>query len=88
VNGGEDDDDMDGLINNYENLIGTDPLDNDSDNDGLFDGEEVSIGTNPNNPSDAGTDSDSDNLTNFVEVFTYGTHLVQILLMLIPIMMD
>lgn len=51
---GNSDVDNDGLTNNQEEALGTDPMDADSDDDGLLDGAEVNnYGTDPN-------DSDSD----------------------------
>lgn len=43
----EDDVDADGLTNDEEADLGTDPEDADSDNDGLSDGDEVDLGTDP-----------------------------------------
>ncbi|MBL7022346.1 fibronectin type III domain-containing protein [Patescibacteria group bacterium] len=48
------DTDGDGLYDDYEMEIGTDPLDNDSDRDGYGDGTEVSHGYNPLGPGKAG----------------------------------
>jgi len=42
------DEDMDGVINGDELLMGTDPYSEDSDGDGMTDLEEVEAGTNPN----------------------------------------
>jgi regulation of enolase protein 1 (concanavalin A-like superfamily) len=50
------DDDNDGLSNDDEAALGTDPLDADSDDDGLSDGDEVS--THGSNPLLADSDSD------------------------------
>lgn len=41
------DDDDDGLLNNDETRLGTDPLDSDSDDDGISDGDEVANGLAP-----------------------------------------
>ncbi|MFA5052435.1 MAG: Ig-like domain-containing protein, partial [Patescibacteria group bacterium] len=41
------DTDSDGLTDEYESQIGTDPHDPDTDGDGITDGEEVRLGTNP-----------------------------------------
>ena len=41
------DSDRDGLINSYEDLLGTDKNNSDSDNDGVSDGDEVRDETNP-----------------------------------------
>jgi hypothetical protein len=49
------DSDGDGLIDDYEDQIGTDPLKRDTDDDGLEDGDEISIGTDP---LDSDTDDD------------------------------
>jgi outer membrane protein OmpA-like peptidoglycan-associated protein len=61
--------DGDGLLNDEEKQIGTDPLNPDTDGDGLKDGEEVhTYRTNPLNP-----DTDGDGLKDGEEVFTYHT---------------
>jgi uncharacterized protein DUF11/thrombospondin type 3 repeat protein len=61
--------DNDGLTDQEEATLGTDPNDPDSDNDGLSDGDEVNIhGTNPLDP-----DSDNDGLSDGDEVNTHGT---------------
>ncbi len=52
---GNVDSDGDGLSDNQEDELGTDPNDEDSDDDGLTDGQEVDLGTDPLNP-----DSDFD----------------------------
>jgi large repetitive protein len=49
------DTDGDGLTDQLEAALGTDPLEPDTDADGLFDGEEVAVGTDPLDP-----DSDGD----------------------------
>ena len=49
------DSDKDGLTDEFERRIGTDPFDKDSDNDGLTDKAERTLGTNPKN-----FDSDGD----------------------------
>ncbi|MES2597413.1 MAG: Ig-like domain-containing protein [Verrucomicrobiota bacterium] len=41
------DDDNDGLVNQAESIIGTNPIDNDSDDDGILDGAEVQQGSDP-----------------------------------------
>ncbi len=41
------DSDGDGLTDDYENQIGTDPLSRDSDDDGLEDADEIALGTDP-----------------------------------------
>ncbi|MFA5477377.1 MAG: DUF4215 domain-containing protein [Bacteroidales bacterium] len=51
------DTDGDGLPDNYENEIGTDPLNPDTDGDGISDGTEV-LGTNPTDPLNPDTDGD------------------------------
>ena len=66
---GQEDTDGDGLTNNEEIQIGTDPLNPDTDGDGLKDGEEVkTYGTNPLAP-----DTDNDGLTDGDEVLRYKT---------------
>jgi len=42
------DEDLDGIVNGDEELMGTDPFSEDSDGDGMSDLEEVEAGTNPN----------------------------------------
>jgi hypothetical protein len=42
--------DMDGLTNQQEYILGTDPWDSDSDNDGMSDGWEAQFGFDPTNP--------------------------------------
>ena len=65
-----DDLDGDGLKNDEEKSIGTDPLNPDTDGDGLRDGEEVrTYKTNPLNP-----DTDGDGLKDGEEVFKYHTN--------------
>ncbi len=65
-----DDLDGDGLKNDEEKQIGTDPLNPDTDGEGLRDGEEVmTYKTNPLNP-----DTDGDELNDKVEIFTYKTN--------------
>jgi hypothetical protein len=56
------DTDGDGLSNDQEAEIGSDPNDPDTDDDGLIDGEEVFLGTDPTNP-----DTDDDGLTDLAE---------------------
>ena len=51
-----DDDDEDGLINDRERELGSDPLNPDSDGDGLLDGEEVNV----HNTDPTLADSDAD----------------------------
>ncbi len=65
----EGDQDADGLSNDQEAALSTDPGRPDSDGDGLEDGDEVLIyATNPNE-----RDSDGDLLIDFDEVNTYAT---------------
>ncbi|TVZ09508.1 CHU domain-containing protein [Cellulophaga sp. RHA_52] len=73
------DTDGDGLTNNEENTLGTDPNNPDTDGDGTSDGQEVTDGTNPLDDCDSigGTpldtsDCDNDGLTNAEEA-TIGT---------------
>jgi len=62
--------DGDGLLNDEEKRIGTDPLNPDTDGDGLKDGEEVkTYKTDPLNP-----DTDGDKLRDGEEVFQYKTN--------------
>jgi hypothetical protein len=62
--------DADGLLNEHELLIGTDPNDPDSDDDGLSDGDEVLLyGTDPLN-----ADTDGDGLSDAQEVNTTATN--------------
>ncbi len=56
------DSDGDGLTDDEEAALGTDPLDPDTDGGGASDGDEVAIGTDPLNPSDDNLDSDGDGL--------------------------
>jgi Tol biopolymer transport system component len=60
---GEEDTDGDGLTNDREIELGTDPENPDSDGDGLLDGNEVERGTDPLNP-----DTDGDGLSDGDEV--------------------
>ncbi|NLF23481.1 MAG: OmpA family protein, partial [Lentisphaerae bacterium] len=63
------DSDGDGLSDDHERRIGTDPFDPDSDDDGLTDGQEVlTYKTDPLNP-----DSDFDLLKDGAEVLTHKT---------------
>jgi hypothetical protein len=63
------DEDDDGLTNQQEADLGTNPLDPDTDGDGFPDGWEVDYGFDPTNPADPGADGDydSDGLTNLEE---------------------
>ncbi|MGB6849405.1 MAG: carboxypeptidase regulatory-like domain-containing protein [Thermoanaerobaculia bacterium] len=65
------DTDGDGLTDEEEDTLGTDPQNPDTDGDGLTDGEEVNIhGTDPTNP-----DTDGDGLTDGFEVeFGFNPH--------------
>lgn len=68
--GGPTDTDRDGLTDDYEDQIGTDPNNPDTDGDGLKDGEEVNAyKTDPKNP-----DTDGDGLKDGEEVKTYSTN--------------
>jgi VCBS repeat-containing protein len=68
--GGSTDSDLDGLTDDQEIALGTDPFNPDTDSDGLFDGEEVNThGTSPLLP-----DSDGDGLTDGQEVSGTGTN--------------
>ncbi|MBX7050476.1 MAG: tandem-95 repeat protein [Flavobacteriales bacterium] len=49
---GTNDCDNDGLVNDDEDIAGTDPLNPDTDGDGFIDGTEVSGGSDPLNPCD------------------------------------
>ncbi len=70
----DEDDDNDGLSDDYENTNGLDPLvvnpglDFDSDGDGLTDDFETSLGTNPDL-----ADSDSDGVDDYIEIATWCT---------------
>ena len=69
VSGGEIDSDGDGLLDDDEVRIGTDPYDPDTDKDGLSDGEEVhQYKTDP-----LIADTDWDGLKDGAEVLTYST---------------
>ena len=63
LSGGDADFDADGLTDEEEFGLGSNPTSDDSDNDGLTDGEEVEAGTNLLNP-----DSDGDTLLDGDEV--------------------
>lgn len=67
---GKKDSDGDGLTDDEESKLGTNPLKKDSDSDGLTDGEEVkTYKTDPLNP-----DTDCDGLNDGQEVYTYKTN--------------
>lgn len=69
VSGGPKDSDADGLTDDEEKEIGTNPLDPDTDHDGLGDFEEVrKFFTDPLNP-----DTDFDALKDGAEVYNYKT---------------
>jgi hypothetical protein len=60
------DDDSDGLTNDQEQALGTDPNDPDTDDGGVNDGDEVAAGTDPLDSTDdysAPVDSDGDGLS-------------------------
>ena len=57
------DTDKDGLTDEHERSIGTDPLDKDTDNDGLMDGAEGKLGADPKN-----YDTDGDGFADGSEV--------------------
>ncbi len=59
------DSDSDGLTDDVECSLGTDPNNGDSDGDGVLDGQEVAAGANPNS-----SDSDNDGVPDSVE-FAY-----------------
>lgn len=63
------DTDADGLTNDEEAKLGTDPLKADTDGDGISDGDEVKkYHTNPLSP-----DTDKDRITDYDEIFVYNT---------------
>jgi len=62
------DDDNDGLSDEEELHIGTDPLNPDTDDDGLSDGAEVNLAAGGNCPSPLESDSDNDSLKDGEEV--------------------
>jgi hypothetical protein len=65
------DSDNDGLTDDEESALGTDPNDPDSDNDGFSDGGEIDAGTDPtdseDHPQPTADDSDGDGLTDAQE---------------------
>ena len=63
------DSDNDGLTDDRERALGTNPYDPDTDNDGLADGDEVNI----YNTSPVDFDTDGDGLGDGDEVMNYGT---------------
>lgn len=64
------DSDSDGLDDDTEDLLGTDPLDPDTDNDGLWDAQEVDPALD-SNPRDA--DTDDDGIADGTEVTVHNT---------------
>ena len=60
--------DNDGLTNDEEVALGTDPVDSDSDDDGVSDGIEISNNMNPLDSQDINYDFDNDGLTNIEEL--------------------
>lgn len=67
---GDADYDKDGLTNDRERILGTDPNNPDTDGDGLTDGQEVEkYKTSPLKP-----DTDDDGLTDYEEVMKYQTN--------------
>ncbi len=71
-----DDQDGDGLPDNYEKYVfGTDPTNPDTDKGGVDDGTEVANGMNPLDPSDDAKllDSDGDGLSDYDEIHVYHT---------------
>lgn len=62
------DDDMDGLTNEQEKKLGTDPYRSDTDGDGCPDGAEVLSGSNPLDTSSKPVDSDGDCLSDEYEI--------------------
>ena len=63
------DSDNDGLTDEEEQNLGTNPLDADTDGDGLSDAEEVNLGINPLDP-----DTDGDGLSDGEEVLQHNTN--------------
>ncbi|MDD5434604.1 MAG: hypothetical protein PH343_04170 [Nitrospira sp.] len=66
------DSDGDGLSDDQELQLGTNPNNPDTDGDGMPDGYEVSHGLNPLSSADASLDNDHDGLSNLAE-YTAGT---------------
>ena len=69
-NGQDADDDNDGLTDEEEKALGTDPLNPDSDNDGTNDKEDIF----PLDANEADLDDDNDGLTDKDEVLAYKTN--------------
>ncbi|MEE8155544.1 MAG: SBBP repeat-containing protein [Phycisphaerales bacterium] len=65
-----DDSDGDGLTDDEEIALGTDPLNPDTDGDGLNDGTEVDVAEGSGCPDPLNPDSDGDNILDGVEVDT------------------
>jgi hypothetical protein len=74
LNDPQGDADQDGLTNQEEYDLGTNPYSSDSDEDGIPDGFELSNNLDPLEPLDALLDSDDDGLDNLKE-FQFGTRL-------------
>jgi len=68
----DSDDDNDGLSDQVELQIGTDPRSADTDHDGMPDKWEYDEGFDPTNPADGNWDADGDGLSNKRE-YQYGT---------------
>ena len=62
------DKDDDGLVDEIELLLGTNPYNDDTDHDGMNDAIEMLFGFNPLDRADANVDFDNDNLTNVEEI--------------------
>jgi len=69
----DSDDDNDGLSDQEEIQLGTNPLDSDTDHDGMPDKWEYDKGLNATNPDDGDWDADGDGLSNEKE-YRYGTN--------------
>lgn len=67
------DSDGDGLTDDAEVALGTDPLNPDTDDDGLLDGTEVDSAMGSGCPNPLNADSDGDSLSDGNEVLTLGT---------------
>lgn len=77
------DSDNDGYSDGFEITDGTDPMDSDTDDDGVMDGGDRCADTSPRNANDtvdstgcslSQLDSDSDDLDDYSETYTYGTN--------------
>ncbi len=64
------DTDHDGLVDDFELEIGTNPYSNDTDGDGLCDRDEVLI----YNTDPLSTDTDGDGVNDYTEIMVYGTN--------------